>query len=168
MGRVTQPFSMWRITDFRHKSAIRHRQLNEMAVCVYCEHAKFLLRLFCRLNHGPDMSACRASVRRELIPPYRSEPTHDRAKDAGLPRIRARREPDTTIQRMAETRVGRDKKISFGTEFLQTVERGLHRWRSSRRYGCRGSFPSQRRARKNPSHSAYRYRGVRGAEAGRM
>jgi hypothetical protein len=43
MGRLTQPFSMWRITDFRHKSAIRHTQLNEMAVCVYCEHAKFLL-----------------------------------------------------------------------------------------------------------------------------
>jgi hypothetical protein len=123
-------------------------------------------RLFCRLNHGPDMSARRASVRRELIPPCRSEPTHDRTKDAGLPRIRARREPDTTIQRMAETRVGRDKRISFGTEFLQTVERGLHRWRSSRRYGCRGSFPSQRRARRNPSHSACRYRGARGAEEG--
>src|SRR5258708_29046604 len=91
-----------------------------------------------------------------------------RSEDAGLPRTRARRGPDTTSQRMAETRVGRDRKISFRTKFLQTEERGLHRWRSSRRYGCRGSFPSQPRARRTPSHSAYRYSGVRGAEAGRM
>ena len=91
---------------------------------------------------------------------------HDRAEDAGLPRTRARRGPDTTIQRRAETRVCRDRKISFRTEFLQTAERGLHRWRSSRRFGCRGSFPSQRRARKTPSRSACRYRGARGAEEG--